>query len=59
MRLLHMVLDHRDLLERRTRRVLVFLAIVAWSVRVLDYVGLLEPTWSFGKTLLAPNQASL
>ena len=48
-----MVRNHRDLLERRTRRVLVFLAIVAWLVRVLDYVGLLEPTLSFGKTLLA------
>ena len=53
LRLLHMVLNHRDLLERRTRRVLVFLAIVAWLVRVLDYVGLLEPTLSFGKTVLA------
>jgi small-conductance mechanosensitive channel len=53
LRLLHMVRDHRDLQERRTRRVLVFLAIVAWLVRVLDYVGLLEPTLSFGKTLLA------
>jgi small-conductance mechanosensitive channel len=53
LRLLHMVFNHRDLLERRTRRVLVFLAIVAWLVRVLDYVGLLEPTLSFGKTLLA------
>jgi potassium-dependent mechanosensitive channel len=53
LRLLHMVRDHRDLLERRTRRVLGWLAIVAWLVRVLDYVGLLEPTLSFGKTLLA------
>jgi small-conductance mechanosensitive channel len=53
LRLLHMVRDHRDLLERRTRRVLGFLAIVAWLVRVLDYVGLLEPTLSFGKALLA------
>ena len=53
LRLLHMVRRHRDLLERRTRRVLVWLAIVAWLVRVLDYVGLLEPALSFGKMLLA------
>jgi potassium-dependent mechanosensitive channel len=53
LRLLHMVLNHRDLLERRIRRVLVFLAIVAWLVRVLDYVGLLEPTLSVGTALLA------
>ena len=53
LRLLHMVRDHRDLLERRTHRVLAWLAVVAWLVRVLDYVGLLEPTLSFGMALLA------
>jgi potassium efflux system protein len=53
LRLLHMVRHHRDLLERRTRRVLILLSLVAWLVRVLDYLGLLEPALSLGTALLA------
>jgi small-conductance mechanosensitive channel len=53
LRLLHMVQHHRDMLERRTRRVLVWLAVFAWLSRWLDYVGLLQPTLSFGEAVLA------
>ena len=42
-RLLRMVQHHRDLLERRTHRVLVWLAVGVWPTRSLDYVGLLGP----------------
>ena len=50
---LQMVRHHRDLLERRIHRVLVWLAIVSWSARVLGYVGLLQPALSFGKAALS------
>ncbi len=53
LRLLHMVRHHRDLLERRTHRVLVWLAVLAWLSRWLDYVGLLQPALSFGEAALA------
>jgi potassium-dependent mechanosensitive channel len=53
LRLLHMVQHHRDMLERRTRRVLVWLAVFAWLSRLLDHVGLLRPVLSFGEAALA------
>jgi potassium efflux system protein len=53
LRLLHMVRHHRELLERRTHRVLVWVAIAGWLARVLDYLGLFEPTLSFASALLA------
>jgi potassium efflux system protein len=43
LRLLRMVQHHRAFLEHRIHRVLVWVAIGMWSVRSLDYVGLLEP----------------
>jgi potassium-dependent mechanosensitive channel len=52
-RLLQMVEHHRELLERRTYRVLVWVGVVGWLVRVLDYVGLFAPVLSLGKTVLA------
>jgi len=53
LRLLQMVRNHRDMLEHRTHRVLVWLAVFAWLSRWLDYVGLLQPTLSFGEAVLA------
>jgi potassium efflux system protein len=53
LRLLRMVQHHRAMLERRTHRVLVWLAVFNWLFRWLDYVGLLEPARSFGEALLA------
>jgi small-conductance mechanosensitive channel len=42
-RRLHMVQHHREFLAHRAHRLLIGAAVVAWVVRVLDYVGLLEP----------------
>jgi small-conductance mechanosensitive channel len=49
---LQMVQHHRDLLERRTNRFLVWFAILVWLIRVLDYVGLLEPVVALGQGVL-------
>ena len=51
--LLQMVQHHRDLLERRTRHVLVWAAIIGWVGRTLDHVGLFQPAVSFGEAVLA------
>jgi small-conductance mechanosensitive channel len=53
LRLLQMVRHHRDLLERRTHTVLRWVAIGAWTARMLDYVGLFQPAVSFGGAVLA------
>jgi potassium-dependent mechanosensitive channel len=50
---LRMVLHHRDLLERRVYHLLLWLAVVGWLARYLDYVGLLEPAQSLGQAVLA------
>jgi len=42
LRLLNLVREHRDLLERRAGQVLVWLAVIGWMARTLDYVGLLQ-----------------
>ena len=51
-RLLRMIEHHRDLLERRTRLVLAWLAVAYWLTRSLDYVGLLGPARTLGQSLL-------
>jgi small-conductance mechanosensitive channel len=53
LRVLRMVQHHRDLLERRARRALIWLAIGGWLLRSLDFVGLLQPALSLGATVLA------
>jgi small-conductance mechanosensitive channel len=53
LRALHMVLHHRDLLERRLYRLLVWAAIISWVARYLNYIGLLEPVLSLGQAVLA------
>ena len=47
-----MVQHHRDLLERRTNRLLIWFAIIIWLIRVLDYVGLLGPVVAVGQGVL-------
>ena len=49
---LHLVRHHRDYLERRLSRVLVWLATLGWVVRYLNYVGLLEPVLASGYAVL-------
>ena len=51
-RLLRMIEHHRDLLERRTQRVLVWLAFGLWLTYSLDYVGVLGPLRALGQHLL-------
>ena len=46
LRLLHLVQNHTDLLERRIYRFLMWVAVVAWLTRYLDYLGLFDPAWS-------------
>jgi potassium-dependent mechanosensitive channel len=53
LRLLEMVKHHRILLERRIYRLMVWVAILAWLSRYLDYVGLLQPVLSLGSSILA------
>jgi small-conductance mechanosensitive channel len=53
LRLLRMVQHHRELLERRAYRVLLWSAIVAWGARVLDYAGLFQPALLSVKSVLA------
>jgi len=52
LRRLHMVKDHRDLLERRIYRLLLWLVAVAWLARYLDYLGLFDPAWSVATEFL-------
>src|SRR5262247_159294 len=49
---LHLVRHHRDLLERRLSRVLIWLAILSWVGRYLNYLGLLEPVLASGYAVL-------
>lgn len=53
LRRLHMIEHHRERLERRVYRVLLALAILAWGLRYLSYLGLLEPALSLIQDLLA------
>ena len=50
---LQMVAHHRELLERQVYRVLIWMAVGAWLVRYLSYLGLLDPAWSLANSLLA------
>ena len=50
-RLLRMIEHHRDLLERRTNRVLAWLAFGLWLTYSLDYIGVLGPLRTLGQSL--------
>ncbi len=53
LRLLQMVEHHRELLERRVYRLLIWVAVFSWSNRYLGYLGLLDYAGSLGQALLA------
>jgi potassium-dependent mechanosensitive channel len=55
LRLLRMVQGHRDLLERRTHRVLIWLVAGGWLLRWLAYMGVLLPAVSLVEGMLALN----
>jgi potassium-dependent mechanosensitive channel len=44
LRYLYMVSHHLNLLERRIFRLLIWITVGTWVFRVLDYVGLFQPT---------------
>jgi len=52
LRTLRMVQHHRNVLEKRANRVLLWAALVGLIVRFLDHIGLLTPALSFGKAML-------
>lgn len=52
LRLLNLVHEHQDLLERRVALVLTWLASIGWVTRTLDYVGLLGPALDLAHTVL-------
>jgi potassium-dependent mechanosensitive channel len=53
LRLLQMVQHHRDLLERKVYRLLIWATVLGGLIRYLNYLGLLDNAWSFGQALLA------
>ena len=56
LRLLQMVQHHRDLLERKVYRLLIWATVFGGLIRYLNYLGLLDNAWSFGASP-ARNQA--
>lgn len=50
--LLHMVQHHRELLERRIYRLLLWFVAIAWLSRYLDYLGLRDPAMSLAAEFL-------
>ena len=52
LRYTYLVQHHRRLLETRLHRVLVWLAIVGWWTRYLNYLGLWEPALAAGQAAL-------
>lgn len=48
---LQIVRRFQEIFEHRTHRVLVWMAIVAWVNRSLDFVGLREPVFALGRAI--------
>jgi small-conductance mechanosensitive channel len=53
MRLLQMVSNHREAFERCSRRALIGLAMIGWTARMLDYLGIQQPAMSFGQAVFS------
>ena len=52
-RTLWMVRHHRALIEKSMYRFFLWLAVISWFARYLNIIGFLEPTLSFGKSILS------
>ena len=52
LRRLRMIAHHRDHLEGKVYRLLVWVAVIGWMLRYLGYLGLLDPTWSLLQSVL-------
>jgi small-conductance mechanosensitive channel len=50
---LHMVQTHGDLLVKWAYRLLVWLAVAGWALRLFDQLGLLDPILTMGSGILA------
>jgi small-conductance mechanosensitive channel len=53
LQLLRMVRNHTGTIERRLYRILIWAAVVGWSIRVLDYLGIFQPATNLGEALLS------
>jgi small-conductance mechanosensitive channel len=53
LRMLQMVMHHHDLLEKRANRLFVWVAFTAFAVRLLNYLGLLNPALSALETFFS------
>jgi small-conductance mechanosensitive channel len=53
LRLLRIVEHHRALLQQRIYLVLIWIAVLGWLTRYLNYLGLLDPAWSVVQAMLA------
>jgi small-conductance mechanosensitive channel len=53
LRLLRIVEHHRELLQNRIYRLLVWMGVLGWLTRYLAYLGLLDPAWSLVQAVLA------
>jgi len=53
LRRLRMVQTHGDLLAKWAFRLLVWLAVMGWAIRLLDQLGLLDPIQTIGEAILA------
>ncbi|MGH7795063.1 MAG: mechanosensitive ion channel domain-containing protein [Candidatus Binatia bacterium] len=53
LRMLRMVQHHPELIERRVYLLFAWAAVGGWLVRYLNYLGLLDPTWSLANAILA------
>jgi len=52
-RTLWMVRHHRAVIEKSMYRFFLWLAVISWVARYLNVIGFLEPTLSFGKSILS------
>jgi small-conductance mechanosensitive channel len=53
MRFLQMVSNHREAFERISHRVLIGLAILGWTARMLDYLDMQQSALSLGKAMFS------
>ena len=52
LRRLRIVEHHRELLQTRIARVLIWFGVLGWLTRYLAYLGLLDPAWSLVQAVL-------
>jgi len=52
LRLLRMVQNHRDLLAQRACRLLAVMAVLGWTMRLLERLGFLDPIQALGSGIL-------